>query len=354
MNTFIYASIGFIVGIILLPLIRYWGILFKFVDRPNHRKVHTAPIPALGGVAVFLGISAFYALLPSQTSFQKWDVLIITISMLFIIGLLDDKFDISSLLRLAVQLFCAGAIAFAGIKVESLHGVLGIYEIATWLQIPLTIIIIAGVTNAFNLIDGIDGLAGGLSFINTTVLSVVFYMIGQSDLALFCALISGVLFSFLIYNFHPAKIFMGDSGSLVLGFIFAVLGIHIITTDIHNIYPIEVNMNLVFGLLALPVFDTLRLFTERIAQKRSPFSADKNHIHHIILNKSANHMKASYIIYLIHTTFVITALLCTRQSLSILTSLLIIEYILCIFWYRYKRLLTKTDNKYLAYSEEDG
>ena len=354
MDILIYTIIGFAIGIILLPLIRYWGITFKFVDTPNQRKLHVSPIPALGGVVVFLAIAAFFTLNPHLVVFPQWQLFILLLTVLFITGLLDDKFDLPSLIRLGIQLGCATFLALNGVKIDSLYGILGIYEIPEILQIPFTVVVITGVVNAFNLIDGIDGLAGGLSFINATVLTVIFFMIGLQEMALFCALLSGVLFSFLVYNFQPAKIFMGDSGSLILGFIFSALALYIIKIDVNNVYPIEVNINLAIGLVALPVFDTIRLFAERIWHGKSPFSADKNHIHHLVLNKHQGHMKASYVIYIIHCAFVITSLISSRLPLSILLTILIIEYFLCIFWYKNKNLSPKPDSDYLLITEEEG
>jgi UDP-N-acetylmuramyl pentapeptide phosphotransferase/UDP-N-acetylglucosamine-1-phosphate transferase len=181
-------------------------------------------------------------------------------------------------------------------------------------QYAFSVFLIVGLTNAFNLIDGIDGLAGGLSFMNALVLGILLLFV-RHDLAfsLIAMGFAGALLGFLKHNFNPAKIFMGDTGSLIIGFLLAVLGIVVIqgTKETTLLQPKEITglTIIVVGILLLPVYDTLRVFAERILKKSSPFKPDKNHVHHLLIETGSNHKKAAIILYFANAIIIITAFL---------------------------------------------
>jgi UDP-GlcNAc:undecaprenyl-phosphate GlcNAc-1-phosphate transferase len=193
-----------------------------------------------------------------------------------------------------VQGLCAWAVAASGIRLTSLYGMFGFEDLNIYWQYGLTIVIITGVTNAFNLMDGIDGLAGGLALINIIILSVLSILLGQTTLFVMLIAIAGALLGFLKNNINPAKIFMGDGGSLTLGFLMASVGILLIeSTRIVHAVNINYVVLLVSTILIIPVFDSLRVYVSRVQRGNSPFKADKTHLHHLFLIFGLKHKWAA-------------------------------------------------------------
>jgi UDP-N-acetylmuramyl pentapeptide phosphotransferase/UDP-N-acetylglucosamine-1-phosphate transferase len=222
--------------------------------------------------------------------------------VLFGLGILDDLKDLSAKYKFIVQVGLASLIALSGIRITSFEGLFGIAELPVSAQYTFTILAIVGITNAFNLIDGIDGLAGGLGFMSLVTLGTVSYHEWRQQ---YC--IGGICIGrrpcslFLYFNFNPAKIFMGDTGSLVLGFVIAVLSIRLIQVNAFVAAPVLSHAPVfVLGIVFIPVFDTLRVFALRIWKGGSPFIADKTHIHHLVTNQGFSHGFASKLICFIH------------------------------------------------------
>lgn len=224
-----------------------------------------------------------------------------SIVVLFALGIMDDLKDLSARYKFLIQISLAALIALSGIRITSFDGLFGIYDLPLMAQYTFTILAIAGITNAFNLIDGIDGLAGGLGFMSLITLGMFLTMSGDANTALIAFALAGALFSFLYFNFNPAKIFMGDTGSLVLGFVIAVLCIRLIQVNVMIPNPIVLNAPVfVFGIVFIPVFDTIRVFTVRIWKGNSPFEADRTHIHHLLTNQGFSHSFAAKLICFLH------------------------------------------------------
>lgn len=295
----ISTAMAFLLAYLLIPQVIRLSIRWGWVDEPGGRKVHQEPIPATGGIAIVLATAM--ALLLNNAVFSlmaNFPVLISGSLLLFATGVWDDQKNLKASFKLIIQLLCAAAAAANGIRLSSFYGLLGIYEIEPIWQYLISIIIITGVTNAFNLMDGIDGLAGGLAFINLTILSVLSFMLKQYPLFALLITMSGAILAFLRFNLHPAKIFMGDGGSLLLGFLIPCAGILLIETG-HVDAPIEIHYTvlLVSAILVVPVFDSLRVYTWRLQRGNSPFKPDRTHLHHLVLQLGMNHKKAAIIIY---------------------------------------------------------
>jgi len=292
--------ISFLITFLLMPAIIRAGVRFELTDKPDQRKLHKNPIPTLGGIGIFLGFfltSVTFMIFSGNTQFYY---IIASLIILFVLGILDDLKDLSPSKKFLVQFITAFLIAFSGIRIEGFYGFLGIQEIPVWFQYMLTIVIIVGVTNAFNLIDGIDGLAGGVSFINTTLIGIIFLLAGESVFSILAFALAGSLLAFLYYNFHPAKIFMGDTGSLIIGFTLAVIGILIIQKATVITESLNLNGNIMIvmvGIFLIPVYDTLRVFIVRMKNKKSPFRPDKNHIHHLLIETGYNHTRSALVLY---------------------------------------------------------
>lgn len=292
---------AFVVTLISIPPIISLISRFRLYDMPNARKEHAEPIPTMGGIAIVAGMMISLVLwFPFGTQLAQVSFFF-SITILFGLGILDDLKDLPARYKFIIQICLAGLIALSGIRITSFDGLLGIYELPLSAQYTFTILAIVGITNAFNLIDGIDGLAGGLGFMSLITLGMFLTMNGDMNTALIAFALAGGILAFLYFNFNPAKIFMGDTGSLVLGFVTAVLCIRLMQVNEFAADPVLPHAPLfVLGIVLIPVFDTMRVFAKRIWKGKSPFEADKTHIHHLLTNQGFSHGFAAKLICFLH------------------------------------------------------
>lgn len=299
---------AFVVTLIAIPPIIHLVKKYRLYDVPSDRKEHSTPIPTMGGIAIVGGMMmAMFLWFPFSSQVAQISFFF-SIIVLFALGIMDDLKDLSARYKFIVQISLALLIAIAGIRITSFEGLFGVYELPITAQYTFTILAIVGITNAFNLIDGIDGLAGGLGFMSLITLGMFLTMSGDVNTALIAFALAGALFAFLYFNFNPAKIFMGDTGSLVLGFVIAVLCIRLMQINVIIPNPIVLNAPVfVLGVVFIPVFDTIRVFAVRIWKGKSPFEADKTHIHHLLTNQGFSHGFASKLICFLHGFILIEA-----------------------------------------------
>lgn len=275
--------------LLIPPLMRNAGRL-GVLDQPGTRKVHVTPIPRVGGIAMAIGI--LIALLMWSNRSQLLVTYCSSMVVLLVFGVIDDRIALTPRWKLLGQVIAALIVmTFAHVNVGSVHH-LQSHEVPVWLSYPLTLLFIVGVTNAINLADGLDGLAGGATLLCLTGLALLAFT-GGSDFVAFAAVITiGAVLGFLRYNTHPARIFMGDAGSQLLGFSVAVMSL-ILTQDKDMLY----SASLPLLLLGVPVIDTLTVMIERMLDGRSPFAADRTHVHHRLLSLGFKHHEAVMIIY---------------------------------------------------------
>jgi len=292
---------AFVVTLIAIPPIISMIKRYRLYDLPNARKEHAAPIPTMGGIAIITGMMvSLFLWFPFSNTIPQI-CFFLSISVLFGLGIMDDLKDLSAKYKFIIQTGLAALIAISGIRITSFDGLFGIYDLPEMAQYTLTMVAIVGITNAFNLIDGIDGLAGGLGFMSLVTLGMFLTMNGDIQTALVAFALAGGILAFLYFNFNPARIFMGDTGSLVLGFVLAVLCIRLLQVNVAAPNPVLPHAPVfVLGIVLIPVFDTLRVFTMRIWRGRSPFEADKTHIHHLLTNAGFSHGFAAKMICFIH------------------------------------------------------
>jgi len=317
--TLLYAIISFAGSVlsvlILLPLFISYSRKRKLIDSPNERASHTIPTPTSGGITFIA------AILVSILSFQLSNELLIVAGTLIgigIMGFLDDRLDLNALLKLAVEGAIVLLIYSIGINTHALESILGFGQLPLALSFLLTFIVIAGLINAFNLIDGIDGLAGGISLINTLCFSWIFWQHSDTGFLLLHLCLSGALIVFLYYNFNPAKIFMGDAGSLIIGLLMGISFLRVLS------FENDLTSTWAFCMMLFPSIDMLRLFVARILQKRSPFSADRNHYHHLLLKTGNNHKQAAIACYTIHIVLLLFGMLLLKQLSFIQTNLIML------------------------------
>lgn len=277
-------------GILLIALRK------RLVDRPDQRKRHKKLIPSFGGLAIFSSIAFVTAIFDLEKYFPHWNFVFAGAFLLFVTGLKDDVVAITPKQKFAAQFIAALLIAyFADVRIGNLHGFLGIHEIPLWLSILLTSFSVVFITNAYNLIDGVDGLCGSLSFVELMALGCYFAYMGDTGFALCAFALAGAILGFLRFNFYQARIFMGDTGSLVVGFFIAFLCICMIEIEgVHrngsplSFYAGKGHLALALAIVIVPVFDTFRVFATRILHGGSPFQPDRRHIHHLLLDAGLN------------------------------------------------------------------
>ncbi len=303
------------------------------VDKPNFRKVHRKPIPVVGGLGIGVSLIAIALVSQHLQHFMAQHILLcLSLLVMLVTGVMDDKFSLSVKLRLCIECICAFAVAYSGIRFHSLHGFLGIGEMPVLMQYLTTMFLIVSITNAYNLMDGIDGLVGGISLLNTVLMGFAALSMGQSEWLYVLVPLMVALMVFLSYNWNPAKIFMGDAGSLFLGFLFTVLGIFLVETSFvsnMNVSP-KVIIAMVSGCLMIPVMDTLRVFIQRANKGKSPFAADKTHLHHLFLTLNLSHSSAAKKILLLHSCIIFVSVLLI-QWLDIITVMMLQAFMAVVY-----------------------
>ncbi|MGL5889480.1 MAG: glycosyltransferase family 4 protein [Bacteroidia bacterium] len=303
---------SFFVVLLVTPSLIKVAFLKRLFDEPGEaRKLHKRVVPTIGGIIIFaatvfaiamwfpVGLNPYESLIRGVKDFQY---IVATLLMLFFVGIKDDIVGTAPIKKLAAHIIVGMILVLmAEIRIRSLHGLFGIYDIPLWASIFLSMFTYIVVVNAFNLIDGVDGLASGVGLIASVAFGTIFMFGGDMVMALLSFALAGSLAAFLFFNFSPAKIFMGDSGSLSIGLIMSILAIKLV-----EFVPVEESPALIFELvspvtvlaiLVYPLTDTLRIFIYRAIKGLSPFSADRNHLHHLLIDSGFSHKTTVISIY---------------------------------------------------------
>jgi len=292
LELFISLLLAFGITFYAIPVIINVAEAKHLFDVPDERKIHKKPIPSLGGLGIFAGfIMAMLVTIPFKGNQIYFQYIVAACLVVFFVGVKDDILIITPLKKCLGQLLAAGILVFkGGIVLHNMHGILGMYELSKPISYCITIFTVVVVTNAFNLIDGVDGLAGSLGVLISMVLGIYFTVNGSIEYGCMAFALMGALLAFLIFNFSPAKIFMGDTGSLILGLVVSVLIIRFIEfAPTAPVLAFQSAPVVGFAILFIPLFDTLRVFSIRMLKGMSPFTPDRNHIHHILLDKGLSH-----------------------------------------------------------------
>ncbi|WP_456273220.1 glycosyltransferase family 4 protein [Bacillus sp. AK031] len=297
----------FIASIVLTPLVKKLAIKIGATDSPNHRKVHQKIMPRLGGLAIFL--SFILGVIILQPSNVYANAIIAGAVIIVLTGALDDVFELSAKVKLLGQLIAALlVVVWGGAQVEFINLPFGGQLEFGYMSIPLTIVWIVGVTNAVNLIDGLDGLAAGVSSIGLITISGMAVIMGDTFVAVMASLLLVSTLGFLFYNFHPAKIFMGDTGALFLGYMISVLAL----LGFKNITVISLIIPVI--ILGVPISDTFFAIIRRIVNKQPLSAPDKSHLHHCLLRMGYSHRQTVLIIYAIAALFGLAAVIFSQAT----------------------------------------
>lgn len=304
--------ISFTITFLAIPVIIKVAEQKMLFDVPNERKIHVSPIPSLGGLGIFAGFVISCLLTISFHNASEFQFFIAAALVIFFLGIKDDILIISPLKKFIGQVLAAFLIIYkGGVQIKSMYGFLGIYELPELFSLMLTYFTVIVIINSFNLIDGVDGLAGSLGFMATFIFGLYFLKIDLLPYATLSFALAGSLAAFLIFNFQPARIFMGDTGSLLIGLTTSILVIKFINVSSSSgvSYPLEASPAIGFAILMIPLLDTLRVFGIRILHRRSPFSPDRNHVHHLLLDRGFTHQKVTLTLVSINIMFIALAYL---------------------------------------------
>jgi UDP-GlcNAc:undecaprenyl-phosphate/decaprenyl-phosphate GlcNAc-1-phosphate transferase len=288
----------------LIPLLVKVAYYKDLYDKPDgDRKLHDRYISYLGGIAIFIGLFTGFSISGYAGQITGFEYLSVAMIALFFTGLKDDLMGLSPNKKLTIEIIAALLIIFGcGALISSFNGIFGIESIPLYISIPFTLFTVIVIMNSFNLTDGIDGLAGGIGLIASLFMAAGFYAAGAAPLAVLAMITALALLAFLLHNFHPARIFMGDTGSLVVGFLLAFMAVNYIgLSEVNEFSAIYSNASAVLPIafLAIPLYDTFTVFLKRIARGDGPFTPGKDHVHHQLLDMGFSQKQTTVFLYLV-------------------------------------------------------
>lgn len=294
------------------PMVKTLAYKVGAIDVPkDNRRMHKTPIPRLGGLAIFIAF-LFAVIIFADIDRQMQGILLGSI-MIVILGVMDDIMTLRALPKFLVQIAAAGVVVYHGCTIQFISNPNVFSQVSYlnlgWLSTPLTIIWIVAITNAVNFIDGLDGLAVGVSAISTASLLVIALLVAEMNVSIVLAALLGACIGFIPYNKNPAKIFMGDTGATFLGFILAVLSVQ----GLFKLYAI-ISFAVPFLILGIPIFDICFAFLRRIAKGQNPMVADRGHVHHRLIDMGFNQKQAVAISYMLTAILGLAAVLLTSSG----------------------------------------
>jgi UDP-GlcNAc:undecaprenyl-phosphate GlcNAc-1-phosphate transferase len=331
-NIFFSFLSALLISYIAIPKLIHFAQKLELFDNGGDRASHQGSTPFFGGIAIFTGVICsllFWA------DIENILYILVSILIVFIVGLIDDLRQITAFKKLIGQIIGTLVLIFLGdLQIDSMHGVLGVYDLPVWASLSFTIFVVIVITNGFNLIDGIDGLAGGIGLISSLSFGAIALIMEQNDMALIAFTLSGALVGFLKFNTFPARIFMGDTGSLVVGMILSVLAINCIkyglVTETHSL-P-HIGPLLAISLLAIPLFDSLRVFVVRAINGKGTLTAARDHVHHVLIDLGAGHKYTSLLLYMVSVIIILFTYFLVMFNININVSIAILAVFSFLLW----------------------
>ena len=313
------AVTSFVICFLVIPVIIKYSLEKNLVDIPGRRKIHKKITPSMGGIAIFLGFFIASLIWVDITQWKEIRLILIALFIVFFIGVRDDLVPLRPFMKLLGQVM-AGCllIVLFDLRLKSFYGLLGIYDISLAVSYSITIFTIIVVTNSFNLIDGLDGLAGTIASLALIAFGVSFLLAGDIIFGVLSFCMLGAIIAFLLFNWEPSEIFMGDTGALVIGMMLAINAIHFIDVQYNlpatNPFKFKAAISGAVCFILIPLADTLRIFILRLARKQSPFTPDKSHIHHNIIRLGFSHATSTILLAATHLVFIGIAILCMDMN----------------------------------------
>jgi UDP-GlcNAc:undecaprenyl-phosphate/decaprenyl-phosphate GlcNAc-1-phosphate transferase len=313
------ALTSFAICFLILPVVIKYSLKKNIVDTPDPRKVHEKITPSMGGIAIFFGFLFASLIWIDVELWKEVRIILISLMMIFFIGVRDDLVPLTPFTKIMGQAIAAFIlIIIFDLRLKSFYGLAGVESIPLWFSYGITLFTIIVITNSFNLIDGLDGLAGTVGSIAMAALGTWFYLAGDVVFAILSFSMLGALVAFLVFNWEPSKVFMGDTGAMVVGMMLAITSIHFIEYNFNlpASSPFRFNGSVAPALciLIIPLADTLRIFIIRLARKQSPFLADKSHIHHTLIRLGFSHQTTSIILAITQLVFISLAVVFRKTN----------------------------------------
>lgn len=333
---------SFLITFFAIPSIIKIAEIKHLFDEPDERKCHKIKVPTLGGLAIFAGLIFSLTFWSRQKEIVELQYIISSIIILFFIGMKDDLFNLVHFKKLAGQLLSAFILVHWGeIRITSFFGIFGIHELDLVASYTFSIFTMVVITNAINLIDGIDCLAGSVGIIASFIFGSWFIQMDQFQYVILSTSLMGSLIAFLYYNRTPAQIFMGDTGSLMVGIVLSILAIKFI--EMNRVLPLTDSAKIrgipvmTISILIIPLFDTLRVFSIRVLQGKSPFHPDRNHIHHLLVDLGLTHVRTTVSLIIFNIVMVTLAYYMQSIRSEIVLSLILACCMTCTYFLAYKR-----------------
>ena len=308
---------SFVVGILFFPVLISVLQRYQISDTPGGRKIHLSKIPSMGGIGFVVAIGMAMAIWGWEYPKVETPYLLGAISIMFFVGLRDDMVELTASKKILGQLIAVVlVVVIADIRIKGFHGFLGIGEFNLFTSYVFSSFTLLALTNAFNLIDGLDGLAGTIACIVFSLLGVWFYYQGYFSYAILSFTFLGGVIAFMVFNWHPAKIFMGDTGSLTLGFTMGTLVIAFMEYNVElpfgNFWKFESAFSAGVALMMFPLYDMARVFIRRISQGKGPMTPDKSHVHHFLMRMGLKHDQVAILLGAIQLS-IIVLVICLRE-----------------------------------------
>lgn len=347
MEILVFAAIlSFVVAFVATPVVIKVADAKKLFDQPSAHKIHFTPIPTFGGISFFVAVLFSVILLVSFKEAPELQNFIAASIVIFFIGLKDDVYLISPTKKFLGQLLAIFLLSYQGaFELNTLQGLFGVNELHPIVSTLFTYLTFLVIINAFNLIDGVDGLAALLGVIASAFFGISFYIAGDLPYAVVAFSLVFSLIGFLIYNFSPARIFMGDTGSLFLGLVIAVLAVRFIRMDPGLLKNMDISQTgaMAFAAVFVPIMDTVRVFLIRIYKGVSPFDRDVNHIHHILLHKGYSHLRVSLTLFFIELLMLALAFFVQPLGINALITSLLVSGLLLIWLFSHIKSNSRVD-----------
>jgi UDP-GlcNAc:undecaprenyl-phosphate GlcNAc-1-phosphate transferase len=308
------AITSFVISFLIVPVIIKYSLKKNLLDIPGRRKIHKKVTPSMGGIAIFCGFFISALIWIDLTTWGQIKFILFALFVIFFIGVRDDLVPLRALYKLIGQILAAMLLIFLfGLRIDSLYGMFGINDLPDGVSYVLTIFTIIIITNSFNLIDGLDGLAGTIAIIALASFGTWFYLTGDTTFAVLSYTMLGAILAFLIFNWEPSEVFMGDTGALVIGMLLAILAIHFINVNYalpsNAPYKFLSSIGTAACFIIIPLVDTSRIIILRLFKRKSPFKPDKSHIHHAIMRLGKSHSLTTLILGGIHCFYIAMAII---------------------------------------------
>jgi len=327
---------AFVIAFLTVPVIIKYSLRKNLVDIPGRRKIHKKVTPSMGGIAIFLGFFVSSLIWVDMHDWVNIKFILVPLSAIFFIGVRDDLVPLRWIHKLLGQLMAASLLIFLyDLRIISFYGMFGIYELPGIISYGITFLTIIVITNSYNLIDGLDGLAGTIAITSLAAFGIWFFLAGDPIFSILSFSMLGSILAFLIFNWEPSEVFMGDTGALVIGMMLAILAIHFMDSNFKlpnaTTFKFQGSVGTASCFLIVPLIDTLRIIILRLAKRQSPFRPDKGHIHHSIMRLGVSHARTTIILGILQLFYIGLAVLFRQFSdRYILTGVIFLSVLLSI------------------------